>query len=82
VTVTIRTLKDSPHTYLAFASLWGGAATHLLCFRDGIFGAMSLHEFIEMLRKQFNLPEVELAFRDAQVDPDSDSLLCLLCPHE
>ena len=82
MTVTIKTLSDSPTTYLALAHPWGDAATYLLCFTDDIFGAMNLHEFTEMLRTHFHLPEVELAFTDCNAHPDVDSLLRLLSPHE
>lgn len=81
MTVTIRTIKDCPQTYLAFASLSKGA-TFLLCFTNNVFGAMSLHDFTEMLRKYFNLPEIDLAFRDLETHPDSEALLGLLSPHD
>lgn len=82
MTVTIRTLKDSPHRYLASASSICGGSTYLLCFSHDIFGAMSLHDFTEMLRKHFNLSEVQLAFRDARLDPDAGFLLSLFREHE
>lgn len=82
MTLNIRTLRDSPHTYLAYVSLASGVATYLLCFTDDILGAMNLHDFAEMLRKYFNLPEVDLAFRDQEVDPNSDAFLRLLSHHD
>ena len=82
MTVTIKTLSDSPAIYLAVAHPWGDAATYLQCFTDDIYGAMNLHEFTEMLRKHFHLPEVELAFTDCNAHPDADSLLRLLSPRE
>jgi hypothetical protein len=78
VIVTIKTLSDSPTTYLALAHPWGDPATYLLCFTDDIFGAMSLHDFTEMLRKHFHLSEVELTYTDCHVSPDTDALLRLL----
>jgi len=82
MTVTIRSLADCPHSYLACAPGPYGSTTFLLHFRDDIPGAMSLYEFVEMLRKHHNLPEVELSFRDTQIDPGDGSLLRLLRHHE
>jgi hypothetical protein len=81
MTLTITSLADCPHSYLAsVASPSGG--TLLLHFRDDIFGAMSLYEFAEMVRKHHGLPEIELSFRDARLDLGDGSLLNLLRYHE
>lgn len=82
MTLTIRSLADSPHAYLASATSPYGRSTFFLCFRDDILGAMSLYEFAEMLRKYHGLPEIELAFRDARLDLRDGSLLRLLREYE
>jgi hypothetical protein len=78
MTLTIRSLADSPHSYLASATSPYGSATFLLHFRDDIFGAMSLYEFAEILRKHYGLSEIQLAFRDTQLHLGDGPLLRLL----
>ena len=77
MTITVTSLTDS---YLASAVY--GKSTFLLHFRADIFGALSLHEFAEMLRKHYELPQIDLAFRDARLDPADGSLLSLLREYE
>ena len=64
MTVTIRPLSHSQREYLACVSSPCGRATYSLRFAPDILGAMSLHDFTEMLRIHFRLSEVELSFRD------------------
>ena len=82
MTLTLRSLTDSPHSYLASAPSPYGTSTFLLHFRADIFGAMSLYEFAEMLRKHHGLPQIDLAFRDTRMDLRDGSLLSLLRAHE
>jgi len=81
MTLTIRSLADSPHSYIGSATSPCGTSTFFLCFHDDILGAMSLYEFAEMLRKHFDLREVELAFRDAQLHLGDETLLSILPNH-
>jgi hypothetical protein len=78
MTLTVRSLTDSPHSYLASAPSPYGTSTFLLHFRADVFGAMSLHEFAEMLRKHHGLPDIDVAFRDTRLDLRDGSLLSLL----
>ena len=64
MTVTIRPLALTHHEYLACASSPCGRATYSLRFTPDILGAMSLHDFTEMLRNYFSFSDVELSFRD------------------
>jgi len=82
MTLTIRSLTDSPHSYLASATSPCGTSTFLLLFRDDILGVMSLYEFAEMLRKHHGLTELELAFRDVRLNLSDGSLFSLLRHHE
>ena len=82
MTLTVQSLTDSPHSYLASAVSPYGTSTFLLHFHADIFGAMSLYEFAEMLRKHHGLPEIDLAFRDTPLDLSDGSLLSLLRAHE
>jgi len=82
MTLTVRSLTDSPHSYLASAASPYGTGTFLLHFRADIFGAISLYEFAEMLRKHHGLPEIELAFRDTRLDLRDGTVLSLLCERQ
>jgi len=81
MTLTVRSLTD-PHSYVASAVSPYGTSTFLLHFPADIFGAMSLYEFAEMLRKHHGVPEIDLAFRDTRMDLSDGSLLSLLRAHE
>ena len=50
MTVTIRRIEDSQREYFAYAKSICGKATYFLYFCDDIFGAVVLHNFVEMLR--------------------------------
>jgi len=78
MTLTIRTLADSPHSYLASATSPCGRSTFFIYFRDDILGAMSLYEFAEMLRKHHGLPQIDLAFRDTQLHLGDGAIPSLL----
>jgi len=80
MTVTVRSLADSD-SYLASAVGPFGRGTHLLHFRADVYGAMSLHEFAEMLRKHYGLPAIELAFRDSRLQLRDGILLGVLGEH-
>jgi hypothetical protein len=82
MTITVRSLADSPDSYLASAAGPYGTSSFLLHFRADVFGAMSLHEFADMLRKHYGLPEVDLTFRDSRLQLQDGSLLSLLQEHE
>jgi hypothetical protein len=82
MTLTVRSLADSPDSYLASALGPYGKSTILLHFRADVHGAMSLAEFAEMVRKLFSLTEIDIAFRDSRLDLRDGSLLSLLCEHE
>jgi hypothetical protein len=71
MTVTItRPDNNSPHQFLASAPSPCGRATYSLRFTPDILGAMSLHDFTEMLRAYFAIPHIELSLRDVPTPPD------------
>ena len=49
MTVTIRKLDKTDHDYFAYTKSLCGKATYLVYFQDDIWGAMILHNFIDML---------------------------------
>ena len=53
MTVTIRRIGDSDREYFAYTKSLCGRDTYFVYFTDDIWGAMTLHDFVEMLRKHF-----------------------------
>ena len=80
MTITVRSLADSD-SYLASAVGPFGRGTLLMHFRADVYGAMSLHDFAEMLRKHYGLPEIELTFLDSRLELRDGFLLSALAEH-
>lgn len=47
-------IEKTDRDYLAYVKSFCGKATYLLYFQDTITGAVTLHNFIEMLNASFN----------------------------
>ncbi len=60
MTVIIRKLDKTEHEYLAYAKSFCGKATYIVYFEDTIWGAVTLHNFIEMLRTYFQEKKVDV----------------------
>ena len=58
--VIIRRLEHKEHEYLAYTKSLCGRGTYFVYFQDNIWGAVALHNFIEMLRSFFQPPTVQL----------------------
>ena len=58
--VIIRRLEHKEHEYLAYTKSLCGRDTYFVYFQDNIWGAVALHNFIEMLRSFFQPPTVQL----------------------
>ena len=58
--VTIRKLQGTRHEYIAYTKSLCGKATYFVYFEDSIWGAVTLHSFIEMLKMFFQQKRVEL----------------------
>ena len=73
--IVIRKLEDKEHTYFAYLRGLCGKATYLLYFEDNITGAVSLHNFIEMLQTHFKTPRAEVQVQDRGIEIRSEALL-------
>jgi hypothetical protein len=69
--IIIRKLEHQKHEYLAYAKSLCGRGTYFVYFQDNIWGAVVLHNFIEMLRAfylpsqvQVGIAEKTFSFRD------------------
>jgi hypothetical protein len=67
MTVTIRKLDHSEHEYFAYTKSLCGKATYFLYFEDGIWGAVTLHNFIEMLRSFFQPKNVDVRIDEKSI---------------
>lgn len=73
--IIIRRLHDMKHSYFAYFRGMSGKATYLLYFEDNIYGAVSLHNFTEMLRNQFKEQKIELHIHDKEIEITNQALL-------
>ena len=78
MTITIRKLEKSEHEYFAYCKSLCGKATYLLYFHDSIWGAVTLHNFVEMLRSFFHLDTVRIVLSEQCMSPKNDLILQLI----
>ena len=76
--VTVRRVENSQHEYFAYAKSICGKATYFLYFVDDIWGAVVLHNFVEMLRRFFEKENVELKLQDNTIQLKNEYLLRIL----
>lgn len=78
MTVMVRRIENSEHEYFAYAKSICGKATYFLYFTDDIFGAVVLHNFVEMLRRFFDKENIELRVQDTMIQLKNEYLLAIL----
>lgn len=78
MTVTIRKLDKSEHEYLAYTKSLCGKATYFLYFEDSIWGAVTLHNFIEMLKSFFQQKKVDVRIADKNIPIKNEFILELI----
>lgn len=76
--VPIRKLADSDHEYFAYTKSVCGKATFCLYFADGIWGAVVLCEFIQMLKGFFEAEEVKISLHESAVKLKNQEILTFL----
>jgi len=76
--VTVRKLQDTRHEYIAYTKSLCGKATYFVHFEDTIWGAVTLHNFIEMLKLFFQQKKVEVRVSEHALQLKNESLLSLL----
>jgi hypothetical protein len=77
MTVMIRKVEGTARGYLAYVKSLCGKATYFLHFQDTIWGAVTLHMFIDMLRSFFKQP-VSIELSDKSVEFKNSEVLRLL----
>ena len=78
MTVIIRKLDKTEHEYFAYAKSFCGKATYIVYFEDTIWGAVTLHNFIEMLRTYFQENKVDVNINDKNLTIKNDLILDLI----
>lgn len=76
--VIIRRLEHKEHEYLAYTKSLCGRGTYFVYFQDNIWGAVVLHNFIEMLRSFFQPLTVQLRISDQTLTLQNEALVELL----
>jgi hypothetical protein len=66
--IVIRKLKDSEHSYFAYLHGISGKGTYLLYFEDNIYGAVCLHNFIEMLKGYLGMGNAKINIQDKEIE--------------
>jgi hypothetical protein len=78
MTVTIRKLDKSEHEYFAYTKSICGKATYFLYFEDSIWGAITLHNFIEMLKSFFQQKNVDVRIDEKSIPIKNKYILELI----
>jgi len=76
--VTIRQLQGTSHEYIAYTKSLCGKATYFVYFEDSIWGAVTLHNFIDMLKMFFQQKMVEVKVSDRTLQLKNKSILGVL----
>ena len=76
--IIIRKLDKTEHEYFAYAKSLCGKATYILYFEDSIWGAVTLHNFLEMLKSLFQQKEVEVTIVDESITIKNEFILELI----
>lgn len=78
MTVTVRRVESSEHEYFAYAKSICGKATYFVYFTDDIWGAIVLHNFVEMLRRFFEKESIKVRIQDTAIQLKNEYLLTIL----
>jgi len=63
---------------LAYTKSLYGKATYFVCFADDIWGAVTLHNFIEMQKTFFKQEKVEVIIKDKSLKVKNEMVLDLI----
>lgn len=76
--VTIRQLQGTSHEYIAYTKSVCGKATYFVYFEDSIWGAVTLHNFIDMLKMFFQRQRVDVKVSERTLQLKNESILSVL----
>ena len=78
MTVIIRKLQNTEKGYFAYAKSLCGKATYLVYFEDSVWGAVTLYNFVEMLRTYFQQNKVDVKIHNQDILIKNEMLLEVL----
>jgi len=78
MTVTIRKLDKTDHDYFAYAKSLCGKATYCVYFQDNIWGAVTLYNFIEMLKSFFKQERITISMPNKNIEIKNELFLKLI----
>ena len=78
MTVIIRKLQNTEKGYFAYAKSLCGKATYLVYFEDSVWGAVTLYNFVEMLRTYFQQNKVDVKIHNQDILIKNEILLEVL----
>ena len=78
MTVTIRKLDKTDHDYFAYTKSLCGKATYFIYFQDDIWGAMTLHNFLEMLKSFFEQDKITVCIPNKNIEIKNELFLKLI----
>ena len=76
--VTVRKLENSEDEYMAYAKSLCGKATYFLYFTDGVYGAVALCNFVEMLKGFFKVDRLDVTVHENAVSLKHEEVYALL----
>ncbi len=76
--VIIRKLDKTERDYFAYAKSLCGKATYFVYFQDDIWGAMTLHNFIEMLTSFFDQEKISISIPKKNIEIKNELFLKLI----
>ena len=78
MTVIIRKLQNTEKGYFAYTKSLCGKATYLVYFEDSVWGAVTLYNFVEMLRTYFQQNKVDVKIHNQDILIKNEMLLEVL----
>ena len=78
MTMMIKRLQNSDHEYIAYVKSFCGKATYFLYFQDGIWGAVVLCNFVQMLKGFFEPEKLTVKVHKDAVSLKNEQILALL----
>ena len=78
MTVTIRKIEKTEDEYIAYAKSMCGKATYFLYFVEGIWGAVVLCNFVQMLKNFFEPEKLKISVHENAVSLKNSEILTLL----
>ena len=74
----IRKIEDSENEYFAYIKVNNFKASYFVYFHDDILGAVCLHNFIEMIKTQYQGHQIIITINEKEIVFKNDKIIELL----